>query len=99
EVVLRADRLAVEASAARLAAGAPRLAPEIRGAEQVAETFSGRAGAAQLALINGVAGAVWAPGGRTRAAFLLAIADGTITAMEILYDPDRIDQLEVVIGV
>jgi len=95
EVVLRADRLAVEASAARLGAGAPRLAPEIRGAEQVAGTFSGRAGAAQLALINGVPGAVWAPGGRTRAAFLFTIANGTITAMEILYDPDRIAQLEV----
>jgi RNA polymerase sigma-70 factor (ECF subfamily) len=95
EVVLRADRLAVEASAARLSAGAPRLAPEIRGAEQVAGTFSGRAGAAQLALINGVAGAVWAPGGRTRAAFLFTVANGTITAMEILYDPDSIAQLEV----
>jgi RNA polymerase sigma-70 factor, ECF subfamily len=99
EVVLRADQLAVAASAARVAAGAPRLAPEIRGKEQVAGTFSGRAAAAQLALINGVAGAVWAPGGRTRAAFLFTVAKGTITAMEIVYDPDRIAQLDVAIGV
>jgi RNA polymerase sigma-70 factor (ECF subfamily) len=99
EVVVRADRLAVEASAARVAAGAPPLAPEIRGREQVAGTFSGRAGAAQLAFINGVAGAVWAPGGRPRAAFTFTIENGKIAAMEIFYDPERIAQLDVVIGV
>src|SRR5689334_1569496 len=97
QVVLRADRLAVEASAARVAAGAPPLAPEIRGREQVAGTFSGRAGAAQLALIDGVAGAVWAPGGRTRAAFIFTVANGTISEMEIVYDPERIARLEIAI--
>src|SRR5262249_46617500 len=97
DVIMRADRLAVEASAARLAAGAPRLAPEIRGREQVAGTFSGRAGAAQLALINGVAGAVWAPGGRTRAAFTFTVENGTISEMEIVYDPERIARLEIAI--
>ena len=97
DVVLRADPVAVEASVARQAAGAPLLAPELRGAPQVAGTFSGRAGAARLALINGVPGAVWAPGGRTRAAFLFTVANGKITSMEILYDPERIAQLDVVI--
>jgi RNA polymerase sigma-70 factor (ECF subfamily) len=97
DVVLRADPVAVEAAAARQAAGAPLLAPELRGAPQVAGTFSGRAAAAQLALINGLAGAVWAPGGRTRAAFLFTVADGIITAMEIVYDPERIAQLDVAI--
>jgi RNA polymerase sigma-70 factor (ECF subfamily) len=97
EVIMRADRLAVEASAARLAAGAPRLAPEIRGREQVAGTFSGRAGAAQLALINGVVGAVWAPGGRTRAAFTFTVENGKISEMEIVYDPERIARLEIAI--
>ena len=97
EVVLRADRVAVEASAARVAAGAPKLAPEIRGREEVAGTFSGRAGAAQLALINGVAGAVWAPGGRTRAAFTFTVEGGQISEMEIVYDPERIARLEIAI--
>jgi RNA polymerase sigma-70 factor (ECF subfamily) len=97
QVIMRADRLAVEASAARLAAGAPRLAPEIRGREQVAGTFSGRAGAAQLALINGVVGAVWAPGGRTRAAFTFTVENGKISEMEIVYDPERIARLEIAI--
>jgi RNA polymerase sigma factor (sigma-70 family) len=97
DVVLRADPAAVEAAAARRAAGAPLLAPELRGASEVAGTFSGRAGAAQLALINGLAGAVWAPGGHTRAAFLFTVADGKITAMEVVYDPERIAQLDVAI--
>ena len=97
QVVLRADRLAVEASAAGVAAGAPKLAPEIRGREEVAGTFSGRAGAAQLALIDGVAGAVWAPGGRTRAAFTFTVEGGHISEMEIVYDPERIASLEIAI--
>jgi hypothetical protein len=50
-VVLRADRTAVEAGASA----------EVRGAPAVAETFSGRARVAQSALVNGAAGAVWAP--------------------------------------
>ncbi|HEY2906699.1 MAG TPA: sigma-70 family RNA polymerase sigma factor, partial [Vicinamibacterales bacterium] len=52
-VVLRADRSAIEASAARLAKGAPALAAELRGASVVAETFAGRAKAAQPALLDG----------------------------------------------
>src|SRR5438309_7905790 len=56
EIVLRADPAAVQAGASA----------EVRGAAAVAATFAGRARAAQLALINGAAGAVWAPGGRPR---------------------------------
>jgi RNA polymerase sigma-70 factor, ECF subfamily len=97
DVVLRADPLAVEASAARLAQGAPALAAELRGATNVADAFSGRARAAQLALIDGAAGAVWAPGGKPRAAFTFAVSEGRITAIEILFDPDRLQGLDVVI--
>jgi RNA polymerase sigma factor (sigma-70 family) len=97
EVVLRADRAAVEASGARQAHGAPALSPEVRGAALVAETFSGRARAAQLALLNGVAGAVWAPGGQPRAAFAFTIANGKISAIDILFDPQHIKQFEVVL--
>ena len=97
EVVLRADRAAVEASLARRTAGAPALAPEVRGASMVADTFSGRARAAQLALINGAPGAVFAPGGQPRAAFRFAVANGRISAIDILADPAHLDELEVVI--
>src|SRR5216117_161347 len=64
DVVFRADRTAVIASAARESQGAPKLASEVRGASAVVETFAGRARAAQPALINGAPGLAWAPGGR-----------------------------------
>src|SRR2546425_11494931 len=63
DVVLRADSAAVRMAAARQAVGAPKLAPELRGAPAVAESLSGRAGAAQPAFIDGAPGLVWAPGG------------------------------------
>jgi RNA polymerase sigma-70 factor (ECF subfamily) len=94
-VVLRADPVAVAMSAARQAAGAPELAPEIRGASAVAETFRGRAQGAQLALIDGVMGAVWAPGGTPRSAFAFTIAEGRIVGIELIADPERLGTIEV----
>jgi RNA polymerase sigma factor (sigma-70 family) len=97
DVVLRADRVAVEASATRQDQGAPKLAPEVRGAAAVASTFLGRARNAQPALIDGEVGMVWAPGGQPRAVFLLAIEDDWIVALEVVADPERIRQLDVVL--
>jgi len=73
------------------------LAAEVRGAAVVADTFAGRARAAQLALVNGAAGAVWAPGGQPRVAFTFTIARGKVAAIDILADPERLRQLDVVI--
>src|SRR5262249_58540017 len=87
DVVLRADRTAVATSHARASAGAPRLAPEIRGAAAVANTFKGRAAAAQLALIEGEAGLVWAPAGRPVVAFDFVVANGLIVALSLSMDP------------
>jgi RNA polymerase sigma factor (sigma-70 family) len=42
------------------------LTAEVRGADAVAATSAGRAEAARLALVDGIPGAVWAPGGRPR---------------------------------
>ena len=64
EVVLRADAAAVLAGAQA----------EVRGAAAVADTFKGRARVAQLALVDGAVGAVWAPGGRPRVVFGFTIA-------------------------
>ncbi|SRR5579884_2255758 len=94
-VVLRADEVAVRLSAARAAQGAFKLAPEIRGAAAVAETFKGKARAAQPALINGALGFVWAPGGQPRAVFLLAISGERITGIDLIADPERIRELEI----
>jgi RNA polymerase sigma factor (sigma-70 family) len=86
DVELRADSAAV----AMGAAGA-------RGALAVAGTFSGRARAAQPALVDGAAGLVWASGGRPRVAFAFNIADRTIVGIEMLADPERLGELDIVI--
>ena len=97
DVVLRADGAAVLASASRQAEGAPKLAAEVRGAAAVTQTFLGRAGAAQPALVNGAAGLVWAPGGRPRVVFGFTIARGKIVEIELIADPERIRQLDVAV--
>lgn len=96
-VVLRADAAAVLASAAREAAGAPKLAPEAHGAAAVVEAFAGRAREAQLALIDGAMGAVWAPGGRPRAVFRFRVSEGKIAEIDVIVDPERVGELEVVV--
>jgi RNA polymerase sigma factor (sigma-70 family) len=97
-VLLRADSAAVLASASRQAAGAPKLAPVVYGAAAVADTFAGgRAAAAQPALVNGATGLVWAPGGQPRAVFGFTIARGKIVEIELIADPERIGQLDVVV--
>ena len=97
DVVLHADRLAVEGSRAAVARGAPALSPEIRGAEAVAKTFAGRARGAQPALIDGVAGLVWAPGGVPRAVFNFTLAGGKIVAIDLVADPEHLGELDVTI--
>jgi hypothetical protein len=87
EVVLRADRAAVHAGASR----------EVRGAAAVADTFSGRARFAQPALVNGAAGAVWAPGGRPHVVFGFTITRGKIVEIDLLADPERLHQLDLAI--
>ena len=96
-VVLRADRAAVDAAASRAASGAPTLSPEVRGAPAVAETFLGRAGAAQPALVDGAAGAVWAPGGRPRAAFAFEVTGGKIVGIDLIADPERLGRLDLTV--
>jgi len=87
DVVLRADGAAV-----RLGASG-----EVRGAAAVADTFSGRARAAQPALVDGAPGLVWASGGRPRVVFVFTIADGKIFEIEMVADPERIGQLDLTV--
>jgi RNA polymerase sigma-70 factor (ECF subfamily) len=97
DVVLRADAVAVSESAARRGEGAPPLAPEVRGAAAVAAAFSGRARAAQPALVNESLAVVWAPAGRPRAVIGLTIVRGKIAAVDVIADPDRLRELDVAI--
>ncbi len=85
DVVLRADRAAVQAGAAG----------EVHGAQAVADTFTGRAQAARLAPVNGVPGLVWAPAGKPRAVFGFTITGGKIAAIDLLADPERVRRLDV----
>jgi RNA polymerase sigma factor (sigma-70 family) len=85
DVLLRADRAAVEMGAAR----------EVRGAAGVAGTFSGRARAARLALVNGMAGIVWAAGGQARVVFEFTITYGKITTIDMLADPELLRDLDL----
>jgi RNA polymerase sigma-70 factor, ECF subfamily len=87
DVVLRADRAAVQAGASG----------GVRGAAAVADTFSGRARLARPALVNGAVGAVWAPGGRPRVVFGFTITGGKIVAIDILADPGRLGQLDLAV--
>jgi RNA polymerase sigma factor (sigma-70 family) len=95
EVVLRADAFTVQASIANQASGAPRLFPETVGARNVADTFSGRAQEARLVLIDGVPGAVWAPGGQPRVAFRFVVEGAKIMQIELVADPAQIRQWDI----
>lgn len=70
---------------------------EIRGAAAVAGTFSGRARAAQPAIVNGAVGLVWAPHGEPRVAFGFTIVGGKIVAIDLVADPGRLGELDLVI--
>jgi len=87
EVVLRADAAAVRAGASG----------EVHGAAEVAGTFSGRARAVRPALVNGAAGAVWLQRGQPRMVFGFTISGGKIAAIDMLADPGRIRQLDLVV--
>ena len=58
----------------------------IEGADAVARMFSGRARAAQPALIDGEPGAVWMDADKVRVAFRFRILDDRITAIELVAD-------------
>jgi RNA polymerase sigma-70 factor (ECF subfamily) len=97
EVVLRADTAAIKASRGNRAAGAPLLAPEVRGARAVAEALSGRAEGARLALVDGEFGAAWAPGGRARAAFAFTLSNGKVTELEVIVEPAHLRELQITV--
>src|SRR5215475_13438437 len=89
-VVLHADAAAVAASLARVSTGAPALAPEVYGSAAVANTFKGRAQAAQLALIAGDVGLVFTPGGRPMAVFDFVVENGRIVEISLIADAGSI---------
>jgi RNA polymerase sigma-70 factor (ECF subfamily) len=86
DVVLRADERAV-------ALGAPG---EARGAERVLD-FARHARGGRRALLDGLAAAVWMPGGRPRVVWEFTTRGDRITAIDLIADPDRLRELDLVI--
>jgi RNA polymerase sigma factor (sigma-70 family) len=85
-VVLRDDRAAVGADAAR----------EVQGAEAVARRAAkGGARAAQAALVNGAVGVVVAPRGRLLMVLDFTIQSGKIVAIDVIADPLRLRRLDL----
>jgi RNA polymerase sigma factor (sigma-70 family) len=86
DVVLRADEHAAELGAAR----------ETRGREAVA-AFSRFARGGRRALLDGAAALAWMPGGRLRVVWDFATSGDRITAIDLIADPERLRQLDLVI--
>jgi RNA polymerase sigma-70 factor, ECF subfamily len=86
DVVLRADGHAV-------ALGAPE---ETRGAKQVLE-FARWAHGGRRAILDGLAAAVWMPGGQLRVVWEFTTSDDGITGIDLIADPDRIRGLDLVV--
>jgi RNA polymerase sigma-70 factor (ECF subfamily) len=91
-VALLDPDIVMQADAASVEMGSPE---EVRGAAAVAGTFSGRALAAQPALIDGAVGIVWAVRGRPKVAWDFTIKDGKVVHIDMLAAPDSLDDLEL----
>jgi RNA polymerase sigma-70 factor (ECF subfamily) len=90
DVVLRPDETAL-----RMGTRTGWLTSALYGADRVAEQFKGAAQAAQLALLDGVPGAVWASGGRTVVAFSFTTRGGKVVGIELVADPERLSRMKV----
>ncbi|MGW0375111.1 hypothetical protein ACWDZW_40855, partial [Streptomyces coeruleorubidus] len=69
----------------------------LQGAKAVAEQalmFARFAQSTELVLVNGSVGVVNAPQGHVQSVMGVTIADGRITGMYILADPERLERLE-----
>lgn len=95
-IILRADDTAITTAAANKDRGAPQFAKELHGKTVIADTFKGRAVAAQLALINGQAGATWIAGEKPRVVFTFTITDGKITEIGVIMNQDDLNDIEVI---
>ena len=95
--VLDAD-VELTADAAAVPSGRPAT---LRGAAQVARgavLSAGRAASSELALVNGSVAVVFAPGGRLMVVLAFTVGTaGTITAIDVIGDPERLRQLELAV--
>jgi len=86
EVVLVPDAAAMRMGSLR----------ETVGATAVATALSGGAKGARLAIIDGLAGFVWAPTGQMRGVVEFTVANGKIVALRVTGDRLRLESLDIV---
>lgn len=87
DVELRADREALP----------PGAAAEVRGARAVAgRALAGRSPSAEVAIVDGKAAVIVAPGGRLRRALLFTTSPNGIVRIEVVADRGRLRRLKVV---
>jgi hypothetical protein len=91
DVVQRADAAAVRMAARK---GVPE---EVRGAQRVAEIFSGSAQIAKPALIDGAVGLVWAVDGRPKVAWDFTIRNGKVILIDMIGDRETLNRLELML--
>ncbi|MGW4796223.1 sigma-70 family RNA polymerase sigma factor [Nonomuraea sp. NPDC004297] len=87
DAVLRADRAATVMGASGL----------VHGASAIADTLSGRAVHARLALIDGVPGALWTQADRPRVAFTFTTSAGRITEIDLIANSEHLRTLDLVL--
>jgi RNA polymerase sigma factor (sigma-70 family) len=87
DIVLRADLAGVTM-------GAPAM---VRGAEDVAAVFSGRAQMAVAGWIDEVAGMVWQVAGRTKVAWEFTIVDAMVSRIDMVADSETLDAAAITI--
>jgi RNA polymerase sigma-70 factor (ECF subfamily) len=78
--------------------GRPGAPAEVRGAANWAKgavAYSRLVGSVQPALVNGLPGLVFAPGGRLSRVLTFKIVDETIVEFEVIANPDRLKQLNL----
>ena len=85
DVVLTSD-------AAAAAMGSPA---QLVGPDAVAGRFNGAAHSARLAAFDGGVGAVWSLRGKPMVAFRFTVADGRVTAIDLLGDEAWLESLEI----
>jgi RNA polymerase sigma factor (sigma-70 family) len=85
DVVLQADRAAVQLGGIA----------ELRGAEAVAANFKGKAQLARPVLVDGALGVVVAPQGRLLLVLNLTFAGDRIASIDVVADPDRLEALDL----
>jgi RNA polymerase sigma-70 factor (ECF subfamily) len=90
DVTLRPDQTAL-----RMGSRNGWITSDIHGAEAVAAQFNGSAQAAQLALLDGNPGAVWAANGRPVVAFAFAIRDAKVVEIELIGDAERLSRMNI----